>query len=297
MAALRSQIKALSDERGDPDVSGWRRLEAQLGYDVDEAPVTLMDSLFALQREYGIGAVAEAAMATQSAEAASVLEAEIKAANDHHWQCDLQRTAVLVENAKVGAGEPPWRLAETAAAAVLKAVGHVGGPLSRSTLADLLNVRQSALRSVQSAGSRELAYGLRLNTGRRRGEIVAPASRWSADRRFEFARALGDAIWSANERLGPLTRVKSERQKFQRAFAQSLLCPYEALVGYIGEDVSDGAIAAAARHFLVSERVIRSVLVNKGALNRHRLFGLARVRPADELEGAAVEFDEIMEAA
>ena len=161
-----------------------------------------------------------------------MLKAEIAAANDRHWQCDLRRTAVLVDKVERDAGHPPWRLGEIAAAAVRTAVGHEGGPLSNASLADILNVRRSALYSVQNAGSRELAYGLRLNTGRRRGEIVALSSRWSADRRFEFARALGDAMWSENERLGPLTRAKSERQKFQRAFAQSLLCPYEALVSY-----------------------------------------------------------------
>jgi hypothetical protein len=142
-----------------------------------------------------------------------------------------------------------------------------------------------------------MAYGLRLNTGVRRGEIVALVSRWSADRRFEFTRALGDAIWSEGERLGPLTRAKSERQKFQRAFAQSLLCPYEALVAYIGDDVSDGAIAAAAKHFLVSERLIRSVLVNKRVLNRERLLVLPRLRPANGFEDSTVEFDEVVEAA
>ncbi len=296
-AALRTQVKALSEERADPEVLAWRRLEAQLGFDVDEAPETLMESLSTFQREYGAAAVAEAAMATQGSEAAAVLEAEISAANDRHWQCDLRRTAALVGKVGGKPGDPPWRLGEIAAAAVLKAVGHKEGPLSNSSLAEILNVRPRAFYSVHSAGPTKLAYGLRLNTGHRRGEIVALVSRWSADRRFEFSRALGDAIWSEGERLGPLTRAKSERQKFQRAFAQSLLCPYEALVAYIGYDVSDGAIAAAARHFLVSERLIRSVLVNKRVLDRQRLLDLAPLPAAHGFEASAVEFDEVVEAA
>ena len=296
-AALRAQIMALSEERADPEVYAWRQLEAQLGYDVDEAPEALMESLSGFQREFGAKAVAEAAIATQGAETAAVLEAEIQAANDHHWQCDLQRTAALVGKIEGEPGDPPWHLGEIAAAAVLKAVGHGVGALSHSALADILNVRRNALYSVQAVSPREMAYGLRLNTGRRRGEIVALVSRWSADRRFEFTRALGDAIWSEGERLGPLTRAKSERQKFQRAFAQSLLCPYEALVAYIGDDVSDGAIAAAARHFLVSERLIRSVLVNKRVLNWERLLVSPRLRPSNGFEDSAVEFDEVVEAA
>jgi hypothetical protein len=295
--ALRSQIKALSNERADPEASAWRRLEAQLGYDLDEAPEALMESLSAFQQEYGAGAVAEAALAAQGAGAAEVLEAEIREANDHHWQCDLRRTAALVGKVEGGPGDPPWRLAEIAAAAVRKAVGHADGPLSNAALADILYVQRRALYSVQAVGRHELAYGLRLNTGRRRGEVVALVSRWSADRRFEFSRALGDAIWSEGERLGPLTRAKTERQKFQRAFAQSLLCPYESLVAYIGDDVSDGAIAAAARHFLVSERLVRSVLVNKRVLSRQRLLDLAPLGPAHDSEAHSADFDEVVEAA
>ena len=296
-AALRAQIEALADERADPELSAWRRLEAQLGYDVDEAPEGLMASLQNLEREFGAGAVAEAALATQGAETAAVLEAEIAAANDHHWQCDLRRTAVLVDKIGKGSGDPPWLLGENAAAAVRIAVGYERGPLSNLLLADILNVRPNALYGVHGGGPRELTYGLRLNTGRRRGEVVALSSRWPADRRFEFSRALGDAIWSEGERLGPLTRAKSERQKFQRAFAQSLLCPYEALVAYIGSNISDGALSAAAKHFQVSERLIRSVLVNKGVLQRHRLGDPAPLRPTLDYEASTVEFDEVVEAA
>lgn len=192
-------------------------------------------------------------------------------------------------------GLAPWELGEMAAAAVRQAVGHPSGPLSNPVLGDVLNVRQSAFRTQKSEASRGQAYGLRLNTGRRRGELVSLASSWSADRRFEFARALGDAVWTQGERLGPLTRTKSERQKFQRAFAQSLLCPHADLVAYIGNDVSDGALSAAAKHFLVSERVVRTLLVNKHALARRRLGQIAR--PANDLQGQPVPFEDAVEAA
>jgi hypothetical protein len=295
---LRTQIDALTAEREDPELSAWRRLEAQLGYDVDEAPEGLIASLHKFEREYGAGAIAEAALSHQGAEAAVVLEAEIAAANDHHWQCDLCRTAVLVGRFGREQDDPPWRLGEIAAAGVRAATGYQNGPLRNKALAEILNVRQNALKGVQGTGGhRKLAYGLRLNTGRRRGEIVALSSRWSADRRFEFSRALGDVIWSESEPLGPLTRAKSERQKFQRAFAQSLLCPYEALQAYIGDDTSDGALTAAAKHFHVSDRLVRSLQVNKGALQRHRLGDFAPFPALPGYEPSSVEFDEVVEAA
>ena len=36
--ALRAQVHALGIERGDPNIAAWRRMEARLGFDPDEAP-------------------------------------------------------------------------------------------------------------------------------------------------------------------------------------------------------------------------------------------------------------------
>lgn len=296
-AALRAQIEALAAERSDSELSAWRRLEAQLGYDVDEAPEALMASLAAFQQEYGAAAVAEAALANPGTEAASVLQTEIDAAKSHHVQCDLRRTAALVGRLEGQPGDPPWRLGEIAATAVLLAVGHQGGPLSSSALADILHIRRSALDTVPQRGQRSPAYGLRLDVGGSKGEIVALTSQWAPARRFEFCRALGDAIWSKGERLGPLTKAKSERQKFQRAFAQSLLCPFEALLNFIGDDRSDGALASAARHFSVSERMVRSVLVNKRQVDRERLVNFEQSSAAQGFETSGGGFDDIVEAA
>jgi len=83
---------------------------------------------------------------------------------------------------------------------------------------------------------------------------------------------LGDAIWSKLSPLGPISRTATARQKFQRAFAASILCPAAGLISFVGhENPSDEDISAAARHFHVSERVVRSVLVNKRLMDRQRL--------------------------
>ena len=293
-AALQALCQRLEAERADPELAAWRRLEAELGYDVDQAPDSLMAELAKFSAEYGAAAIAEAALATKGADTARVLAQEIETANRQHWQCDLARTAKLVVHIDRDTGDPPWALAEAAAATLRKAAGYPNGPLTNAALSDLLHVRAAAFRTSTSESRVELAYGLRLNTGRRRGEVVSLAAIWSRDRRFEFARALGDAIWSEGETLGPLTGAKSERQKFQRAFAQSLLCPYKDLLAYVGADRSDGALSAAAHHFFVSERVVRALLVNKRDLARRRL-GLVFLPTT--LAGAEVTFEDAVEAA
>jgi hypothetical protein len=278
--ALREQVEALAVERNDPEQAAWRILEAQLGYDVGEAPDALMESLSALRDEYGDEAVAEAAMAIPGSEAAAVLETEIEAAKEHHWKCDLRQIASLANNVIQKSNEPPWKLAEAAAAAVRKVAALPDGPLGNAALAEILHVRSAAFERAHATEHGARAYGLRLNTGDHE-EIVSVSSRWPTGRRFQFARALGDAMWS-QERLGPLTRAKSPRQKFQRAFAQSLLCPYEALAAYIENDVSEEALAAAARYFSVSEVLVKNVLADKGILERPSL-----MHALDELELAA----------
>jgi len=289
--ALRTQIDALMAERSDPDLTEWRKLEARLGYDLDEAPEVLMETLGELRKRFGAEAVAEAAMAVPGPSAASVLEAEIASAQRLHWQCDLARTAKEVTGVKNDFGEAPWLAAERAAQELRKATGLATGPISNKQLADLLGVRLRALKTVEASTGRELTYGVRLNTGRSRGEVVALSSRWSMDRRFEFSRALADAIWARTDTLGPLTRAKTERQKFQRAFAQSLLCPYDDLKAYVGTEApSDGAMFAAARHFQVSERLVRTVFVNKGIIDRSQIRRIS-------LDDNAEKLEELVEAA
>jgi hypothetical protein len=82
------------------------------------------------------------------------------------------------------------------------------------------------------------------------------------------------------------------RQKFQRAFAASLLCPADGLIAFLGTDrPTDDDLSATAQHYHVSERVVRSVLVNKHVLARHRLrlplSGLEDDRPIEELAEVA----------
>ena len=162
------------------------------------------------------------------------------------------------------AGDLPWIAAVRPAETLRSALGVGRGPLRNQTLADLLQVRVDVLQSTAAHAGHDLPYGLRLGLASEQRDRIALRSRWSHDRRFEMARALGDAIWAPNARLGPIATSHSVRQKFQRGFAQNLLCPYDDLVAYVGTDApSEGDLSAAARQFHVSERVVRMALANR----------------------------------
>ena len=100
---------------------------------------------------------------------------------------------------------------------------------------------------------------------------VALRASWPEARRFELCRVLGDAIWSANDRLGLISSAKSVRQKFQRAFAQSFLCPFKDLLDFMGTDSPTADdVTAAAQGFRVSERLVQTTLVNKRVIDQEQ---------------------------
>ncbi len=269
--ALQAQVEALRAERDDLETSEWRRMEARLGFDPDAAPDAVVEALATLAGSYGNAGVEEAAMATPGPGAADTLEAGIEAARRTRVECRfgpaLKALGPITRN-----GEAPWRLAERSASSLRRAFGCVAGQLSNANLANLLETSRANFKTTVRTSAAGLPYGLRLVADDSDRHRIVIRSRWSGDRRFELARGLGDAIWADCDRLGPLAASKSARQKFQRAFAQSFCVRYEDLIAEIGtQPPTDDDIAAAANHFYVSERVVRTVLVNKGILDRDRL--------------------------
>ena len=276
--ALRAQVSALADERQDKDIANWRRIEAKLGYDVDSVPEGLIERLMSYVEPYGYNGVEEAIVASQGSASADALDEEIESTKRSKVVCSFHDAMAAAGNFDRGASEPIWKIAEKAATAVRRNLCAQGEPLWNSRLADLLNTSKEHFR-VRYLEKRKRHYGLRLRKGDGKEHAVALSTRWPQGRRFELCRTLGDAIWSDGDALGPMTKAKTGRQKFQRAFAQALLCPFDDLLAYINTSVpSEDDISAAARHFHVSERVVQTVLVNKGVIGRQ-------------------QFDELVEAA
>jgi hypothetical protein len=273
-AALRAQFAALLAERSDPEMSMWRKLEAQSGFDPDVAPDDLMRELAEQVQHYGERCVEEAVQAAPGIEAAQILRSQIGIARSEGIACDFTAAMSAAGNLRPAEYMPAWDAAEEVAPAIRAALGVTSGPVSNSSLLDFLGVSRNGLEITSGqngTGSKLSHYGLRLRDSSASSDRVALRSRWPASRRFELVRALGDAIWSGDDLVGPLARSKTARQKFQRAFAQSVLCPFEELIAYIGtSDPSNDDVQAAARHFDVSERLVQSTLVNKHAIDRER---------------------------
>lgn len=267
LADLRRQLDA---ERGDADTAAWRRLEACLGYDTDEVPDGLIEALVSFEERVGESGVEEAAIAAPGAQAPDALAATLKASAESTIMVNLEfaRTLGLTQPSPVST--PPWQIAEAAASQVRKEAGLPRGPIRGAAFADLLRTRWAALRDAP-ATARRLPYGARLRT-QGADEHLALQTQSSRDRRFELARMVGDAIWATEPEFGVVGRARTDRQKFQRAFAQSLLCPFGELSAHIDIDgPTEEQMTAAARHFHVHPNVVRTLLVNKGVLPRETL--------------------------
>ncbi|MCK9231149.1 MAG: hypothetical protein RBS58_00025 [Syntrophales bacterium] len=272
-APSEAELKGLWDEvlqeRHDPSLAVWRKLEALIGSDPDEAPEELVASLLDMKRDYGAGAIEEMAVACRE-----------KAGEEVAWLwSEARRLAFPVRMAGaaelrelIHAAVPPspvsWRRAGEAARQARMFWSMKKGPVANKILAEILSLRTGKLEYVK-AKSAPVNAGFRTRDSVE--EIGVFISKMSmTGRRFSLARIIGDNLMAApGERLLPVCETKTQRQKFQRAFAQEFLCPFKDLMEYLGDDApSDTAIENAAEHFKVSPLLVRTTLVNNSLLDR-----------------------------
>ena len=244
-----------------------------LGFDPDDASEELIVRLSAYEKQLGVAAVEEAATSYPGADSADVLAKTLEAVAASTIRLDRIVAKRLPSTAtRPAGGISPWQLAETAAREMREAVGMPHGPIRAKSLADILGCRWTDLNDAQPT-ARQLPYAA---VATERGNVDRCALQSdrgrSRQRRFEISRALGDAVWEPQGMFAPVSRAKTDRQKFQRAFAQSLLCPFSDLIAYIDTtSPTEKHVRDAAKHFHVSEGVVYTALVNKHVLPRERL--------------------------
>jgi hypothetical protein len=266
---LETLWKDVLVERRDPKLASWRRLEAILGYDPDEAPDQTIAALQTAALVYGSSAVEE--MAAESMQNAI---AHIETLWGEPRKEALPLVIPNFDILKKRINDPmrsslfPWEKA-TEAARILREVCALNpGPVSTSTLAKILEIRKGSLENAISVKG-PMDAGFR--NGNPNGFSAFLKSPFQANRRFALLRLVGDHLTAPqNDKLLPAAPgAKTQRQKFQRAFAQEFLCPYSDLVEYVNSaEPSDEDIEDAARHFNVSALMVKTILVNKGDLER-----------------------------
>ena len=270
---LKQLLKELDIERNDSDIVSWRRLEAMVGFDPDEAPEQLMLRLSEYQDRLGMSAVEESLAAAPGTTSANILSQTLDATDVTEVTIDVAWAMnVAGASAWLTSENSPWQQAENAARRLRVMLGMPHGPIRAKAFSDILSNKWETLKEA-AATAKALPYGAIASSTTAQYRCALKSERGaSRQRRFELARALGDVIWQPGTSFGPISYAKTDRQKFQRAFAQSLLCPFDDLMAMIDTlSPSDDDVRRAALHFQVSDAVIRTVLVNKRVLPRETL--------------------------
>ncbi len=277
MGNAQSELSALWDEvtceRQDVESANRRILEACMGYDPDEAPSDFIDYLIEQTSPYGEGAIREMAAAYKEeavSHARSIRESALKSAMTARVPNRADIRGRLASQS-AASDIPPWVRAESAAR-IARDSWDVSVPVSTNAICDVLSVSQDRFLDVQDAGETPLTAGVREDVDSNAFH-VALSGRHPHSRRFRLARLVADHIDADDgETLLPATSSKTSRQKFQRAFAQELLCPFDHLREYLGDETpNDDAIHDAAEYYDVSPVTVLVTLVNKGVLGRDSL--------------------------
>ena len=253
----------LTAERSDPESAMYRKIEACLGFDVDEADPRQVEQIISDGDALGCAAMSEVA-ADQFLTAEEFREAARSLGFDSN-PGDGAKPLVDVWDGR--GGRAPWQIGVDAAAALRhrERLGNV--PVPDHRLAELYGVEGRALTDRDANG--QMAFAL--DNGATGGRVVL-RSKWRAGRRFEVARLLADSLLvGTNDRLRPATGASTYRQKMQRAFAAELLCPVESLIDFLKDDFSDDAREEAADRFGVSALAVTSMLANNGFVDREEM--------------------------
>lgn len=265
---LQRLWEELKYERENLDAANHRRIEAQLGFEPDEAPESLLNELIALATSVGDGAISEVAPACSGENPKAAFRQVVQLARSKGIEGKLavpKSVSRLIGSREYKDGMP-WERGRKLAHQARLACGLGDVRLSDRVLSEILEIDAKTLDNTDQALD-HLPLGLAV-----RGER---ADRWKlffrrkarTGRRFEAARLLGDhLVASVKDRWLPATDAKTVRQKIQRSFAAEFLCPIESLKNWLQGNYSPESLDEAGEYYGVSSLAIRSHLANHGLI-------------------------------
>ena len=269
---LRRLWNELTEERNDPELSRFRRMEAQLGCDPDEADERIvrrcLDDAVVLGDHAWGEIAADIAFRGETADRIASAEDFRGIARISGFEADTRDAVDLDAASKSPPLAVAWELGEAAARALRHREGLDGQALPDRRLAAFAGAPADTVSRTDRRGN-DLPFAL---DGEGNTTRIVLRSKWETGRRFELARLIGDRLLASNivpenEALFPATRSYSYRQRAQRAFAAELLSPFHAVDEMLSGDYSEERQSEVAEHFEVSPMTIRTQLVNRKRLD------------------------------
>ncbi len=259
-------LAELREERSDPARARACRFQALAGFDPGNAPPEWLRHAVALAQVAGTSTGDEVVASIPTLKDGIIgAQWAIEAMRQSSIDVQLGAAIAPIEHS---VSELPWQRGRRLAT-WFRAEHQLGdGALPTILLEQLLEVRLPMPVTQGAAAGRVLKGGYRNGMTNGRTRIVVSSDRLD-NQRFYLARLLGASLLATpHDHVLPVTESATAFQKIERAFAQELLCPWEALDAYTNEHgTDDDGVAAAADHFNVSELLIVSTLVNNGKLD------------------------------
>jgi hypothetical protein len=242
-------------ERRDPDSNLFRIIEAFLGFNPDEGPDELIDTLAEKIRVAGFEPILEIAAASSVEAVAnpydtatSIINVNSRGLSANFNYGHFQTEKVNFKIAK------PWEMGQVIARKLRSHLGYGNDPIDNDQLASLFELRPQALTG-EDVSLENLSLGVPDETNPNRLEIYFHQKHLTG-RRFYLARILGERLLNAEQPTNwlPATFGLTWRQKYQRAFASEFLCPFKVLEEKITKaNPDDDIFAPLAQLYVMDE--------------------------------------------
>ncbi|MEA5419594.1 hypothetical protein VB712_10200 [Spirulina sp. CCNP1310] len=267
---LANLWQEVQEEREDANANQYRRCEAQLGFDPDDCPESIVIDALNWVERMGKATFSEVAPAcSQNLSAAKPLSeaiAQITAGKAIKGQPQVSIDPVRLAELS----EIPWQKGKEGATLLRNQLDLGDKAIQDEQLYELLSLPKFQNEAFDSPSQQKISIAIPSNHDRLKFYLT---KKHPTGKRFELARLIGDALLYGNCESSWLasTGLKTSRQKSQRAFAAELLCPVNSLMSFLNFDYSESALEDAAEYFHVSSKTIESILTNHGLIHSHSL--------------------------
>ena len=265
----------LSEERENPELACYRRLEAQLGYEPDEADESELRPWLDDANKLGEKALGEIAADVKLGDhtSSSVIHEQdfVEIAGRDGFEANPNDAVKL--DSITGISQPgsvqAWNLGQNFAQRIRSQENLGDQPIYNEVLTGFAGAMKDAISGKPDHPALNISFALDRRDSR---SYVSLRPSRETGRRFDLARLIGDRVfctqmYDSTEPLLPATRAYSYRQKLQRAFAAELLSPFTCVDDMMeGDYDSEEKQNEVANHFNVSPWTIRTQLLNNGRI-------------------------------
>ncbi len=267
----------LSEERENPELACYRRLEAQLGYEPDEADESELKSWLENANKLGEKAlgeiVADVKLGDHTSSRIFHERDFVEIAERDGFEANPDN-AIKLDNmtdiSQPAGSVQAWNLGQLFAQGIRSQEKLRDQPICNQILTSFAGAMENAISGQSDHPAHNISFALDRSNNR---SYVSLRSSRQTGRRFDLARLIGDRVfctqmYGSTEPLLPATRTYSYRQKLQRAFAAELLSPFTCVDDMMeGDYDSEEKQNEVANHFNVSPWTIRTQLLNNGRID------------------------------